>query len=447
MIGIYVSLNNNFMSSPGNMATSLGKYFRKSNKEKKVKKRPKRSFYNFLCGGINEEDRDTGEEPIAKAGKEKSEDMGIAESKSLSAGRASIIEVAGKDESREKGKIDKLEDKKKKEQEGKELGVDEVDKATPIEADEGTDIDASKEVKDKENKNENENNDECKSIEIQDKFTEKTTESVSEGVNKDEVVRETERKADAKDIGIGETKDEDDSTSSSSDSDSSNYTSCDEDKNDKTDKKRKTKSKKTEVKKSDSKKKAKTPSESETHTEKESEKTDKKIERSEEKTETPVKPKKKSGKNPLVRMQSKILDALSHQNFDSYTPAICIDFLKSPNLKLLSSLNKKLKHNIKEWNEEFLQLQGSDVLMDIVDTLGYKRVTQLSDALLLLESIECIKALMNSKMGLKYLVQHGEYLKKLVKGESCFVFIHFLLVDFFFLSLQVSQFVIQCDSG
>ena len=127
---------------------------------------------------------------------------------------------------------------------------------------------------------------------------------------------------------------------------------------------------------------------------------------------------KKPGKNPLVRIQSKILDALSHSNFDSYTPEICIDFLKSPNLKLLSSLNKKLKQNKADWNEEFLELNGSGVLLDIVDTLGQKRVTQLSDALLLLECVECIKTLMNSKMGLEYLVDHGEYLKKLVKGKQ-----------------------------
>ena len=423
---IYVSLNNNFTSSPGNMATSLRKYFRKTNKEKKVRKRPRRSFYNFLCGGgVKEEDIDTGEIPIEKARKEESEDMGVAESKKISAVSASIIEVAGNDEPLAKEKSDTLEDKKKREHDSVEMGFDEVDKGTPIEADEGTDIDARKETIDNEVKYENGNKDEHKNVENLDESSFQTTESVSEDINKDE----TKKKENEKDDDGSETKDEDiqrkDSTSSSSDSDSSNYTSCEEDKivvcnenkSDKIEGKQKKKSKKTKLKKSNSSKKAKTPSESETQKEKDNDKKDMKLEIQEDKKETPIQLKKKSGKNPLVRMQSKILDALSHQNFDSYTPAICIDFLKSPNLKLLSSLNKKLKHNNADWNEEFLELHGSDVLLDIVDALGYKRVTKLSDALLLLESVECVKTIMNSKMGLDYLVQHGDYLKKLVKGE------------------------------
>ena len=136
-----------------------------------------------------------------------------------------------------------------------------------------------------------------------------------------------------------------------------------------------------------------------------------------DKNETEVKasPKKKY---PLKKMQSKLLDAITYQNFESFTPEACIDLMKNANLKFLSSLNKKLKQKNKEWNEEFLDLNGAQGLLDLVDTLGIRRVTQLSDALLLLECIQCIKTIMNSKTGLGYLVEHGPDLNRLVRGES-----------------------------
>lgn len=122
-------------------------------------------------------------------------------------------------------------------------------------------------------------------------------------------------------------------------------------------------------------------------------------------------------KNPLKKIQSKLLDAIHFQNFDSLSPEVCIDLMKSANLKFLSNLNKKLKQNNKAWNEEFLELNGARGLLDLVETLGIRRVTQLSDALLLLECVQCIKTIMNSKMGLAHLVEHGADLNRLVRGR------------------------------
>lgn len=400
------------------MATSLRKRFQKSKKDKKVKKRHRRSLYSFLCGGLNEEDRETENEPIDKESKQKTENMGLAESKSLLSGSASIVAVAKKQDSDIEDKAMKSKSMEKKEFNEKETGLDTVDSGTHRDV-ASSDVDANNENV---NTDKNENMDKSRNIEISDKSAEGLTETIHTETRKENAATETEttKKSDGKDVDKVESEDNihaNGTDSSSSESDSSDSVS-DEDKDDKIDKKRKKKLRKSEKnKKMDSTKKEKDSDDAEVNPDQEKEKNG---ENSEEKDQTPMKPKRNSGKNPLVRIQSKILDALSHQNFDSYTPAICIDFLKSPNLKLLSSLNKKLKRNNKEWNEEFLELHGTDALLDLVDTLGFKRVTQLSDALLLLESVECIKTLMNSKMGLQYLVQHGDYLKKLVKGKSCF---------------------------
>ncbi len=57
------------------------------------------------------------------------------------------------------------------------------------------------------------------------------------------------------------------------------------------------------------------------------------------------------------------------------------------------------------------------VLMDSVDTLSARRVTALSDAMLLLECVSCVKHVLNSKQGLEFLVEQREYTRKLARGQ------------------------------
>lgn len=132
--------------------------------------------------------------------------------------------------------------------------------------------------------------------------------------------------------------------------------------------------------------------------------------------DVPTKSKWKK-KNPLLKMQSKVMDAITGENIDTLSPEVCIGLLKNANLKFLSNLNRKLKQNNKTWNGEFLDLNGAQALLDLVDALGVRRVTQLSDALLLLECVQCVKTIMNSKMGLAYLVENGADLNRLVRGK------------------------------
>lgn len=135
-----------------------------------------------------------------------------------------------------------------------------------------------------------------------------------------------------------------------------------------------------------------------------------------EEGDVPTKSKWKK-KNPLLKMQSKVMDAITGENIDNLSPEVCIGLLKNANLKFLSNLNRKLKQNDKTWNGEFLDLNGAQALLDLVDALGVRRVTQLSDALLLLECVQCVKTIMNSKMGLAYLVENGADLNRLVRGK------------------------------
>ena len=110
--------------------------------------------------------------------------------------------------------------------------------------------------------------------------------------------------------------------------------------------------------------------------------------------------------------------AMSHINFDHCTPAQIIHCLKDPSLRLISWLKRKLNHNMKAWKESFLLLDGVDALLDLMGTLGNRRITQLGDVQMVLESVGCIKTLLNSKMGVTYFVKNSQCLKKLIKGIS-----------------------------
>ena len=102
--------------------------------------------------------------------------------------------------------------------------------------------------------------------------------------------------------------------------------------------------------------------------------------------------------------------------------------LKIPSVQTFGALKKKLKGSGKDWMQGFLDHEGLEALLDCIDSLGGRRVTQLSDALLLLECVACVKCVMNSKMGLELLVQRPDYVCRLVKGEQISVFLLFLLL-------------------
>jgi len=66
--------------------------------------------------------------------------------------------------------------------------------------------------------------------------------------------------------------------------------------------------------------------------------------------------------------------------------------------------------------EGFLEEGGLEVLLEGVKSVSGRRVVQLSDAMLLLECVACVKSVMNSKIGLQVITQHRDYVNILVKG-------------------------------
>lgn len=383
------------------MASLVRKFRRKSDKQLTKKERSgKKSRFSLLCLASPEtEDRDSSKQPLenVKSGDKlrDSENMGKVESKQLGKGSVDFVEF-GKEPLSEniqgKGTLDESKNDVK---------------AKPDTA--------SHDVTDSKNVDGN-------TIDMHD---------ISAEVHGENAVKVTEND-DEKTTEPEELNKHKESTSTES---SSSYDSCSEEENrengEKKGKHKKRKESKTEHKgpgdtqevdndfsKTDHSRNGDLDSNSSSEEDSVDE-TEKKDLDTEKEPEKRMKTKESNKKRSSGRMQSKILDVLSYQNFDSFAPEVCIDFMKSkPSLQFLSALNRKLNHKNKEWNNEFLDLNGFESLLDLVDVLGIRRVTQLSDAMLLLECIGCVKTLMNSKVGLAYLVEHGDSLKRLVTGKT-----------------------------
>lgn len=81
-------------------------------------------------------------------------------------------------------------------------------------------------------------------------------------------------------------------------------------------------------------------------------------------------------------------------------------------------LTNRLKTADQQWIETFLSLGGLSAIFDALETMGTAGFNSIADALKQLECVACVKAVMNNKFGLEFIiVQPGEgYVKKLAKG-------------------------------
>ena len=58
------------------------------------------------------------------------------------------------------------------------------------------------------------------------------------------------------------------------------------------------------------------------------------------------------------------------------------------------------------------------VLLDAVDGLSAPRLCQLSEAMTLLECVACVREVMNSKVGLSFIISNTGYIRQLTKGKT-----------------------------
>ena len=132
----------------------------------------------------------------------------------------------------------------------------------------------------------------------------------------------------------------------------------------------------------------------------------------ENKDENLEKTKSKQEKGKFKKL---VTGAFVNVAFDHYEPELCVDMMKQPNMKTIIVLKKQIERSDSNWILNFLECEGLCVLLDCVDTLSARRVCQLADALLLLQIIQCVKAVINCKVGMECIVKNSAFTRKLVK--------------------------------
>lgn len=119
------------------------------------------------------------------------------------------------------------------------------------------------------------------------------------------------------------------------------------------------------------------------------------------------------------KLQKSLSRTLSNLDFENCNPEICVTLMHRPSIQSVGALKRKLKSCTTEWLQSFVKQGGLDNLLDF--SIGDRHVIQLSDALLLLECISCIRVVMNSRQGLEYII-NTNYTKKLVKSKYTNIF-------------------------
>uniref|UniRef100_A0A8C3L3Z2 Inverted formin, FH2 and WH2 domain containing n=4 Tax=Phasianinae TaxID=9072 RepID=A0A8C3L3Z2_CHRPC len=106
----------------------------------------------------------------------------------------------------------------------------------------------------------------------------------------------------------------------------------------------------------------------------------------------------------------------SEANLENAEPELCIRLLQMPSVVNYSGLKKRLESSDDAWMVQFLELCGLDLLLEALDRLSGRGVARISDALLQLTCINCVRAVMNSHRGIEYIVSNEGYVRKLFQA-------------------------------
>lgn len=77
---------------------------------------------------------------------------------------------------------------------------------------------------------------------------------------------------------------------------------------------------------------------------------------------------------------------------------------------------------------EFLERDGLGVLLESLERLGARGLSSVADTFSQLQCVSCLRAVMNSQVGLEYIVQHQEYTRQLANST----YTHYLGFLFYF---------------
>lgn len=104
-------------------------------------------------------------------------------------------------------------------------------------------------------------------------------------------------------------------------------------------------------------------------------------------------------------------------NLESADPELCIRLLQMPSVVNYSGLRKRLESSDGGWMVQFLEQSGLDLLLEALARLSGRGVARIADALLQLTCVSCVRAVMNSRQGMEYILSNQAYVRQLSQGE------------------------------
>lgn len=110
-------------------------------------------------------------------------------------------------------------------------------------------------------------------------------------------------------------------------------------------------------------------------------------------------------------------ESLADMSLEGADPELCITlFQRGLNF---SGLKQRLLAADQPWMEEFLASGGLTSIFDSLEALGKKGFVSITDALRQLECVACVKAVMNNRFGLEFIIHTpGErFVHKLAQGQ------------------------------
>lgn len=105
-------------------------------------------------------------------------------------------------------------------------------------------------------------------------------------------------------------------------------------------------------------------------------------------------------------------------NLENADPELCIRLLQMPSVVNYSGLRKRLESSDGLWMVQFLEQSGLDLLLEALARLSGRGVARIADALLQLTCVSCVRAVMNSQQGLRYILSNQAYVRQLSQGEG-----------------------------
>ncbi|XP_062863291.1 inverted formin-2 [Trichomycterus rosablanca] len=100
-------------------------------------------------------------------------------------------------------------------------------------------------------------------------------------------------------------------------------------------------------------------------------------------------------------------------NLENAEPELCIRLLQVPTVVNYSGLKKRLESSDETWMVQFLELSGLDLLLEALDRLSGRGCSRITDALLQLTCVNCVRAVMNSSKGIHFIIENEGYVRKL----------------------------------